>query len=227
MKTVYLFDENTKEFISENFAQASPLEPDIYLMPANSTELKPEPIEGEKAVWNGKKWNYCIDLRGEIYFDTETGEAKIISELGQKPDSNWTNIEPPENKLSKWNGKIWIEYPENDKQYDWKDNNWREIIPLAMGNDLINCVERAFVIKEEPTTDEEKIQYFNERKGLQKIFGDSGLKSLFSSPVCNPLPKWFLEIALKDIESSELIEVNYKTLFISLVENWVKTVRFN
>ena len=60
----YLYDEKTKEFISEVNAQIDPLETkkkgeNVYLLPANATfKEPPQEKEGFKIVFNGKEWGY-------------------------------------------------------------------------------------------------------------------------------------------------------------------------
>lgn len=60
----YLYDEKTKEFISEVNAQIDPLETkkkgeNVYLLPANATFKEPmQAKEGFKIVFNGKGWEY-------------------------------------------------------------------------------------------------------------------------------------------------------------------------
>lgn len=60
----YLYDEKTKEFISEIKEQIDPLETkaagrEIFIMPANSTETEPpEEKDGFKIKWNGSEWIY-------------------------------------------------------------------------------------------------------------------------------------------------------------------------
>lgn len=60
----YLYDEKTKEFISEIEAQLDPLESkkankEMWLLPANSTFNEPlSEKEGFKIKWNGDLWVY-------------------------------------------------------------------------------------------------------------------------------------------------------------------------
>lgn len=60
----YLYDEETKEFISEVNAQIDPLETkkkgeNVYLLPANATFKEPmQAKEGFKIVFNGNGWEY-------------------------------------------------------------------------------------------------------------------------------------------------------------------------
>lgn len=63
-KKAYLYDEFTKEFISEVNAQIDPLESqlkeeDVFLLPANASFTPPlEEKDGFKVVFNGDEWVY-------------------------------------------------------------------------------------------------------------------------------------------------------------------------
>ena len=57
-KTAYSYNEN-KEFVGECKAWQSPLEKDVYHLPADATYKKPlEQKEDHKVIWNGKSWEY-------------------------------------------------------------------------------------------------------------------------------------------------------------------------
>jgi hypothetical protein len=57
MKTVYLFNEFTGDYLGTYEAQESPLEPGVYIMPHAATEVAP-PAHGigDKLGWNGIAW---------------------------------------------------------------------------------------------------------------------------------------------------------------------------
>ena len=56
---IYNFKQDTCEFICENFADKSPLENDVWLLPAYSTEIAPPAeIEGFTRNFNGVEWVY-------------------------------------------------------------------------------------------------------------------------------------------------------------------------
>jgi hypothetical protein len=54
---VYLYNENTGGYIGTELADESPLEPNVYLLPANATQIEPPPVEyGKWRRWNGVEW---------------------------------------------------------------------------------------------------------------------------------------------------------------------------
>jgi hypothetical protein len=57
MKNAYSFHSETGVFIGVEFAQESPLEPGVFLLPRSSTFVEPPKVaEGKQAVWNSETW---------------------------------------------------------------------------------------------------------------------------------------------------------------------------
>jgi hypothetical protein len=57
MKDAYSFHPSTGVFLGVDFAQESPLEPGVFLLPAGATFVEPPQVfEGQRAVWNGNTW---------------------------------------------------------------------------------------------------------------------------------------------------------------------------
>ena len=57
-KTAYSYNKN-KEFVGECKAWESPLEKNVYHLPADATYEKPlKPKEDNKIIWNSKNWEY-------------------------------------------------------------------------------------------------------------------------------------------------------------------------
>ena len=94
MKTVYLYDEKTKEFKNEVNAQLDPLESekagkDIYLLPANATWDEPTVKDGCVPVWNGETWDEVEDHRKQEYWlpeDKYGAPAREMKEIGPLPE---------------------------------------------------------------------------------------------------------------------------------------------
>lgn len=97
LKEIYTYNEESNEYIGESITILDPEETriqgkEIWMMPPNSTELKPELREGYAPIWNGKSWDYIEDHRGESgYIGKEFIEIK---ELGPLP--NEFSITEPE-----------------------------------------------------------------------------------------------------------------------------------
>ena len=103
---IYNYDAKTKEFINTETAQESPLEEDVYLIPANSTKLAPPNTkENEVAIFNGVKWAVEKDYRGQTIYNTDTKEEQKVDYVGAIKDG-WTLLEPFEN--SKWSDGKWV-----------------------------------------------------------------------------------------------------------------------
>jgi hypothetical protein len=56
MKNAYSFHPETGAFIGVTFAQESPLEPGVFLLPAKATFVEPPQAEGKQAIWKGDSW---------------------------------------------------------------------------------------------------------------------------------------------------------------------------
>ena len=84
MKKAYMFDADTAYFVGEGFAQIDPLETkaagrEIFIMPANSTEIEPPPEkDGFERKWNGSEWIY-----EEIKTEKEEQQEKTQEEKEQ------------------------------------------------------------------------------------------------------------------------------------------------
>ncbi len=56
---VYCYDADSFEYTGKDLADNSPLDPDEFLIPANSTAVKPPEVKkGKVLVFTGKKWIY-------------------------------------------------------------------------------------------------------------------------------------------------------------------------
>ena len=87
-KIAYSYNEN-QEFIAECKAWKSPLEKDVFLLPANATFIKPLSLKkNNKIVFNGKNWIYKELPKPEPKPKPEkpelTYEQKRLAEYGKE-----------------------------------------------------------------------------------------------------------------------------------------------
>lgn len=96
MKTIYLFNSQTRELIGSAVADESPLEPGEFLMPADATDIEP-PEFGKKeiAVFIDDEWIIKPDWRGVILYKAD-GTSYSISAIGDEPDDGSTELPPPD-----------------------------------------------------------------------------------------------------------------------------------
>ena len=103
----YNFEPISGEYINAADARLDPMETEaqgqsVYLLPANATfEAPPITGENETAVWMDGAWQISTDYRGQVYYDTATGERRVITKVGIEPDPSWTDQSPGENET--WN----------------------------------------------------------------------------------------------------------------------------
>ena len=102
MKIVYHFDE-TGAYCGASEACRSPLEDDVYLIPAMATDVMP-PATGknECPVWEKGKWTVKPDFRGKVYWLEDGSECKI-SQIGETVPSNGLS-QRPDVKIPKKDG---------------------------------------------------------------------------------------------------------------------------
>lgn len=103
--TVYNYDGETREYISTS---------NEYLavgvgIPAYSCLDEPGIHKAGYAIFRSadlNSWEYVPDHRGETVYNTETGEPKEITALGDYPE-NTTTIAPL-TPYDKWDGEKWV-----------------------------------------------------------------------------------------------------------------------
>ena len=85
---LYKYDSTTKEFISEIQPDIDPLETkkqgkNIYLIPAYTTDIKPEDKEGYVPVFTINKWEYIKDNRNKLAINITTKVIEPINYIGE------------------------------------------------------------------------------------------------------------------------------------------------
>lgn len=79
-----------------------------YLIPAACVETEPpEPRKNQVAQWQPETqtWQYLPDHRGQTVYNTQTGVAIAITQVGELPENVTTEPRPSEHHA--WNGKAW------------------------------------------------------------------------------------------------------------------------
>jgi hypothetical protein len=72
---IFNYHPETGVYLGQSKADLSPLEPNVWLIPAYATELEPPKAgEGQVALFNGTAWSVIPDHRG-TYYDISSGEA--------------------------------------------------------------------------------------------------------------------------------------------------------
>jgi len=103
--TIYNYDRETKAFISENEATESPLEPGVFLIPADATTIPPlEIIDNKVPCFVAGVWTQNDDLRGQTVYEIETKMESVIDYVGPIADG-FTELEPTE--FDVWNVDKW------------------------------------------------------------------------------------------------------------------------
>ena len=103
--TVYSYNGETMEFISSSVEYL----PFGVGVPGNSCIDAPGGKRDGFAIRRNTDltgWEYVADHRGEIVYNTETGESKEITALGDYPE-NTTTIAPL-TPYDKWDGEKWV-----------------------------------------------------------------------------------------------------------------------
>ena len=89
---LYNYHPESHEYLGQITADASPLEEDVYLMPA-ATTTTPPPISTRQAGQGLRydlqldTWQIVPDYRGETWYSTTDGSACVIDTLGMPADS--------------------------------------------------------------------------------------------------------------------------------------------
>lgn len=106
--TLYHFDRQTGEPCGTSTARPNPKREGTYLQPAFST-IEPPPAAGENEtpIWNFGEdaWSLSPDYRNAEAFNTETGEAVVIDELGPLPDG--VTLDPRPTPAHIWSEGSW------------------------------------------------------------------------------------------------------------------------
>ncbi|EPB2389399.1 tail fiber assembly protein [Escherichia coli] len=103
--TVYNYDSETREYIS---ASTEYLAVGVGI-PAYSCLDAPDTHKVGYAICRSadlNSWEYVPDHRGEVVYNTETGESKEIIAPGDYPENTTTIV--PLTPYDKWDGEKWV-----------------------------------------------------------------------------------------------------------------------
>lgn len=116
---LYNYHPETGEFIDSSFADTSPLEPEVVLIPAYSTTTPP-PATGknEVALFIDKHWVKQPDYRGQVFYTTPEGTATTISEMGPIPQN--LTAEPCPSPLHYWSKNGWCIDAKTAQAMQWQ-----------------------------------------------------------------------------------------------------------
>ena len=95
-------------YLCQTVADADPMQPENWLIPAGCVETEPPEVKPEQAAkWQpeSKKWAYLPDYRGKTAYRTDNGQPETVQTVGELP-AHLTLIAPP-SELHQWNGKAW------------------------------------------------------------------------------------------------------------------------
>jgi len=103
---IYHYNPHTGEFMGVSRADKSPLERDVYLIPANATaEKPPAAVKGYARCYIDGKWTQIEDHRGATLYSTVDAFPLTIDSLGPIPDG-YTDIVPCDCPV--WDGSQWV-----------------------------------------------------------------------------------------------------------------------
>ena len=95
-------------YLCQTVADADPMQPENWLIPAGCVETEPPEVKPEQAAqWQpeSKTWAYLPDHRGKTAYRTDNGQPETVEIVGELP-AHLTLIAPP-SELHQWNGKAW------------------------------------------------------------------------------------------------------------------------
>lgn len=158
---VYLYDSETGEFLDTYSPQENPKRKGEYLLPKYSTQLKPENKNGYVSIFDGTKWVYKTDFRGEEIINPETNATTICQSIGELPEGY----------------VLLAEYIKTDEYQQLVDNRLREEKRqnlLAQIDELDKKRIRAICEPEQKTKEISWLEYYTSqivelRKRLQEV----------------------------------------------------------
>ncbi|REE92635.1 phage tail protein [Cupriavidus plantarum] len=110
---IYNYAPVTGEFLCEGLADPSPLEQDVWLIPANATDIAPPTAaHREVAVFSHGAWAIRADWRGVELFSTADASPVEIDEIGITPFDIGATETPRPSAFHVWKDGAWSDDPE-------------------------------------------------------------------------------------------------------------------
>lgn len=88
-------------------ADPSPLEPDVFLIPAGCVEVPPPAVpENKAAYWDGKAWQLVDFYQGLVVYSITSGEPLTVNGVGPVP-AGYTVKQPGPDQI--WKNGGWVD----------------------------------------------------------------------------------------------------------------------
>lgn len=105
-KVVYQTD-HLGIYIGKTVADRSPLEPDVWLIPACCVEVEPPSIPERKvALWDRDRWQLIDSYQGLTAYNTQTRIPIVLERHGSLPPGHTLDV-PEVGQI--WGGHCWID----------------------------------------------------------------------------------------------------------------------
>jgi hypothetical protein len=109
---IYSYNSSTGEFVTQSQADESPLEPGVFLMPANATDIAPPSVAARQTVvFVSGQWEVKPDYRGVALFSTVDGSQVSITEIGETPTEVGATELPRPSQAHAWLNGAWVADP--------------------------------------------------------------------------------------------------------------------
>lgn len=110
MKTIYHYHPISGELLGQTAADRSPLEPEVWLIPAHATDQAPPKVNAKQvAVFAAGQWRIAPDWRSATLWSTEDGTAISITEIGLTPVEVHATEAPRPSPAHRWLNGQWQE----------------------------------------------------------------------------------------------------------------------
>ena len=104
---IYHYHPATGVLLYASDADQSPLEENVFLIPANATDIEPPVAHANQVpVFSAGAWMLEPDFRGQTWFNTASGQPEMVSVIGQPADC--LTVQAPATQFDKWDGSKWV-----------------------------------------------------------------------------------------------------------------------